>query len=89
MRAKLHVTRGRLTKEEVTTDAWLTNLGTEIIDSSFSEDYKIILEDDNVISNQNLKVTRKVGIRKHANSVSYEHTKERLINDFGFAGIAA
>jgi hypothetical protein len=56
----------------------MTFVGSEIIDSGFSDDYKLILEDDSVVSNQNLRVSKQVDIVRHANSVSYSQTKLEL-----------
>lgn len=78
MSAKLTISRGRFKKEEVKKDDWMTHLGSEIVDSGFSDDYRLILEDDSVVSNQNLRVSKQVEIARHANSVSYAQTKLEL-----------
>ena len=78
MSAKLHISRGRFTKAEIQKDEWVSFVGAEVIDAAYGEDYKMVLEDDTVISNENLKVMKPVEIVRHANSVSYHQTKLEL-----------
>jgi hypothetical protein len=75
---RLHLKRGRFKKEEIERDEWLTSLGTVIVESDYEGSYKIVLENDQIVSNENLRVTKPVGINRHANSVSYSQTKLEL-----------
>ncbi len=78
MSAKLHISRGHFKKAEIQKDDWVSFVGAEVIDSAYGDDYKIVLEDDTIISNENLRVMKPVEIKRHANSVSYHQTKLEL-----------
>lgn len=78
MTARLTLSRGSFRKDEEHFDRWLSFVGTEIVSAEYSDSYRIELEDTTIISNDQLRIMKSVELNRHANSVSYSHTKIEL-----------
>lgn len=76
---KLRLSRGRFSKHEVRHDEWLTMIGSEIVTAGSSDGYTIVLENKRRISNKQLRKSQSVRLRRYANSFSYEHAKQAMI----------
>lgn len=76
--ARLTLSRGRVRKEELSIDEWLTQVGIELSSSGADENYTIILNDKSEISNSKLRKIRKVKLPRHANTFSFDHAKAEL-----------
>jgi len=79
-RGRLKLSRGRFLKDEIKKDEWLTEVGKEIVKSDLDEAYRITLEDGRSLTNTNLKMIKKVKVRRFANTVSYEHMQSQMHN---------
>jgi hypothetical protein len=79
MIGKLQLRRGKFSKDEVKRDEWLTMIGEEILTAGSSDSYTIVLENGRKISNKQLRKSQSVKLRRYANSFSYEHAKQALI----------
>jgi hypothetical protein len=75
---QLILKRSKFESEEIKKDEWLTNVGKTIIESD-ADNYTITLEDGTKISTSNLKVSKNVQIKKHANSLAYNDVKASLL----------
>lgn len=75
---RMTLKRGRFERDEIQKDEWLTAVGKELMIAGSSDHFTIILEDKTKISNSNLRKSRCVKLRRHANSYSFEHAKMEL-----------
>jgi hypothetical protein len=76
--ARMTLARGRFMKEEERKDEWLTGVGVAIMEEQ-SDDFKIVLEDGTEISNSKLKKTKRVKLKRHANSFWIDSARMALI----------
>lgn len=75
---RMTLSRGRFLKDEIHKDEWLTEVGSEIVESDIEENYTIHLENGQQLTNRNLKVLKSVSVRRYANSVSFAHLKTHM-----------
>ena len=74
---KLVLKRGRFKKDEIKYDQWLTNVGREIV-AADDQEYKIILEDERVLTSTNLKMVKTVRIKRQYNTVNWVELRLQL-----------
>lgn len=72
---RIFLSRGRFKSSEVKRDEWLTTIAAQAVADPEIETYNIILEDDSRISNDRLRKTKKIDVRRQANSYNYTHAK--------------
>ena len=75
---RMTLKRGRFERDEIPKDAWLTAIGKELMIAGSSDHFTIVLEDKTKISNSNLRKSKSVQLRRHANSYSFENAKMEL-----------
>lgn len=75
---RMTLKRGRYERDEIPKDAWLTAIGKELMIAGSSDHFTIVLEDKTKISNSNLRKSKSVQLRRHANSYSFENAKMEL-----------
>lgn len=75
---RMTLKRGRYERDEIPKDAWLTAIGKELMIAGSSDHFTIVLEDKTKISNSNLRKSKSVQLRRHANSFSFENAKMEL-----------
>jgi len=75
---RMTLKRGRFERDEIPKDAWLTAIGKELMIAGSSDHFTIVLEDKTKISNSNLRKSKSVQLRRHANSFSFENAKMEL-----------
>lgn len=79
-KGRLRLTRGgSLKKEEISKDDWLTDIGATIIEQEL-EDYRLILEDGNVIASSRLKIMKSVRLREYGNTFSLDEARVQATN---------
>jgi hypothetical protein len=78
---RLVLSRGRFKKDEVKFDSWLTSVGEKIVEAD-DEEYVIVLEDDRRLTNSNLKMIKKVRVKRQYNTVSWVELKGHLSEFF-------
>lgn len=78
---RLTLSRGRFKKDELKFDPWLTSVGEQIVEAD-DEEYVIILEDDRRLTNTNLKMVKKVRVKRHYNTVNWTELKGHLSQFF-------
>ncbi|WP_420397539.1 hypothetical protein [Nioella sp.] len=78
---RLVLSRGRFKKDEVKFDPWLTGVGEKIVEAD-DEDYTIVLEDERRLTSSNLKMVRKVRVKKQYNTVNWVELKRHLVEFF-------
>jgi hypothetical protein len=76
--ARISLSRGRFLKDEIQKDEWLTQVGNTIMEEQ-NDDFRIILEDNTEISNSKLKKSKRVKLKRHANSFMFESAKFELL----------
>lgn len=75
---RMTLKRGRFERDEIPKDAWLTAIGKELMIAGSSDHFTIVLEDKTKISKSNLRKSKSVQLRRHANSYSFENAKMEL-----------
>ncbi len=75
---RIHLSRGRFRKDEIEKDVWLTEIGSEVVESDTEEAYTIHLENGKVLTNRNLKLIKRVSVRRYANTVHYQQLENEL-----------
>lgn len=76
--AKVMLSRGKFKKDEMRIDDWLTDIGQTLVDQDDTE-YTLILEDESVISTKELKISKRVKVQTHANTICPDKTRAELL----------
>ncbi len=75
---RVTLSRGKFRKDEIEKDEWLTEIGSEIVESDIEDTYTIKLENGKTLTNRNLKLQKTVKVRRYANTVNYSQLENEL-----------
>ncbi len=75
---KIVLSRGKFKKSENRKDEWLTDIGQTLVESG-DTDYTLVLEDKSVISTKDLKISKRIKVKTHANTICPDRTREELL----------
>lgn len=75
---RMTLSRGRFKKDEIHKDEWLTLVGAQLVESDAEESYSIFLENGKQLTNSNLKLQKKVKVRRYANTVHFGQLDREL-----------